>query len=246
MKIKEKILAIIPARYESSRFPGKPLAEICGKPMIQWVYERVSSVEEIQEVYVATDDARIVEAVEAFSGNAIMTGKCACGTDRVYQACKDMDADIVINVQGDEPLIRPKMIQDLIQAFEDEDVQMATLKKRIELEEEENNPNVVKVIVDKFDNAIYFSRFSMPYNREGILLDKYKHIGIYGYRKAFLEKFVSLQQGPLERAECLEQLRALENGYKIRVNTTNYQTIGVDRQDDISRVIQQIKEEGIL
>lgn len=242
----KRVIAIIPARYESSRFPGKPLVQICGKPMIQWVYERVSLVDEIQDVYVATDDIRIFETVQAFSGKALMTGKCACGTDRVYQACKDIDADIVVNVQGDEPLIRPEMIQDLLASFKDEDVQMATLKKQIVSEEEKDNTNVVKVIVDKFDDAIYFSRFPLPFNRENISLDMYKHIGIYGYRKDFLEKFVTLPQGCLERAESLEQLRALENGYKIRVNSTNYQTVGVDQPDDIARVVEQMKEEGIL
>lgn len=245
MNIKEKIIAIIPARYESSRFPGKPLVDICGKPMIQWVYERVSSVQEIEDVYVATDDKRIFDTVKNFSGRAIMTGECACGTDRVYQACKDKNIDIVINVQGDEPLIRPEMIRDLIQSFKDETVEMATLKKKIETVEEKSNPNVVKVAVDKFDNAIYFSRYSIPYIREKISVDMYKHIGIYGYRKSFLEKYVSMPQGILEKAENLEQLRVLENGYKIRVNSTNYQTIGVDRPEDVARVIKQIEKEGI-
>ena len=241
-----EIIAIIPARYLSSRFPGKPLANICGKMMIQWVYERVASVEEIASVYVATDDVRIFEAVENFGGNAIMTGECSCGTERVYQACKDIEADIILNVQGDEPLIRPEMIRNLIAAFTDSNVQMATLKKKIVNNDELNNPNVVKVITDEFDDAIYFSRFAIPYDRERKEeIDIYKHIGIYGYKRSFLEKFVAMPQTNLEKIECLEQLRVIENGYKIRVKETQYQSIGVDQPSDVARVEERMKKEGI-
>ncbi len=241
-----KIIAIIPARYSSSRFPGKPLADICGKPMIQWVYERVSSVNEIAAVYVATDDIRIFESVEGFGGNAIITGECSCGTDRVYQASKDIEADIILNVQGDEPLIKPEMIRTLIETFNDSDVQMATLKKKIIDREELDNPNVVKVITDRFGDAIYFSRFAIPYDRERKSeIDRYKHIGIYGYKKSFLKKYVALPQTNLEKTECLEQLRAIENGYKIRVSETTYQSVGVDEPSDIFRVKEQMKREGI-
>ena len=239
------IVAIIPSRYNSSRFPGKPLADICGKPMIQWVYERLMSVEEIKSVYVATDDMRIFETVEGFGGNVVMTGECICGTDRVYQACKNIDTDIVLNVQGDEPLIKPEMINDLIGAFNDPDVQMATLKKKIMNNDESDNPNVVKVITDQYDDAIYFSRFAIPYDREKKGADKYKHIGIYGYKKSFLEKFIALPQSTLEKTECLEQLRAIENGYKIRVKETIYQSIGVDQPSDVAKVEEQMKREGI-
>lgn len=240
------IIAIIPARYSSSRFPGKPLADICGKPMIQRVYERVTSVEEIKSVYVATDDMRIFETVVGFGGNVIMTGGCSCGTDRVYQACKDIDADIVINVQGDEPLIKPEMISDLIEAFDDSNVQMATLKKKIDNKDEIENPNVVKVITDQYGDAIYFSRYAIPYDREKKFeIDVYKHIGIYGYKKSFLEKFIALPQSTLEKTECLEQLRAIENGYKIRVKETIFQSIGVDRPSDVAKVEEQMKREGI-
>lgn len=241
-----KIIAIIPARYQSSRFPGKPLTSICGKAMIQWVYERVMSVDQIKSVYVATDDIRIFEAVENFGGNVIMTGECSCGTDRVYQACKDIEGDIILNVQGDEPLIKPEMIRDLIEAFNDSDVQMATLRKKIVNNDELDNPNVVKVITDKFDDAIYFSRFAIPFDRDKKNeIDIYKHIGIYGYKKSFLEKFVAMEQTNLEKIECLEQLRAIENGYKIRVKETIYQSIGVDQPSDIARVEEQMKREGI-
>ncbi len=240
-----KMIAIIPARYSSSRFPGKPLAIICGKPMIQWVYERVASVQEVESVYVATDDMRIYDSVMRFGGRAVMTGECSCGTDRVYQACKDIEGDIIINVQGDEPLIRPEMINDLITAFQDPEVQMATLKKKITDIEEAENPNVVKVITDRFGDALYFSRFAIPYDREKTgKTDRYKHIGVYGYKRTFLERFVSLPQTELEKTECLEQLRALENGYKIRVKETSYQSIGVDQPSDIDRVEEQMKREG--
>lgn len=241
-----KIIAVIPARYSSSRFPGKPLANICGKPMIQWVYERVKSVNEIDAVYVATDDIRIFKTVESFNGQAVITGECSCGTERVYQACKDVEADIVLNVQGDEPLIRPEMIGILIEAFNDSDAQMATLKKKITDAEELNNPNVVKVITDMNEDAIYFSRFAIPYDREKEgKINRYRHIGIYGYRKSFLEKYIALPQTDLEKTECLEQLRAIENGYKIRVKETIYQSIGVDQPSDIALVEEQMKREGI-
>ncbi len=235
-----KIIVIIPARYASSRFPGKPLVDICGKPMIQWVYERVSSLNIIDSVYVATDDERIFNAVYQFGGKALMTGECSCGTERVFQASKDIESDIVLNVQGDEPLIDPRMLGDLITAFDDEDVLMATLKKKITNYDEIDNTNVVKVITDNYENAIYFSRFSIPYNRDGLAIEYYKHIGVYGYRKSFLEEFVSLPKGKLEVIENLEQLRAIENGYKIRVKETGYQSIGVDVPEDIERVVAQL------
>jgi 3-deoxy-manno-octulosonate cytidylyltransferase (CMP-KDO synthetase) len=208
--------------------------------MIQWVYERVSSLNIIDSVYVATDDERIFNAVYQFGGKALMTGECSCGTERVFQASKDIESDIVLNVQGDEPLIDPRMLGDLITAFDDEDVLMATLKKKITNYDEIDNTNVVKVITDNYENAIYFSRFSIPYNRDGLAIEYYKHIGVYGYRKSFLEEFVSLPKGKLEVIENLEQLRAIENGYKIRVKETGYQSIGVDVPEDIERVVAQL------
>lgn len=241
-----RIITVIPARYASSRFPGKPLALIKGKPMIQWVYERVSAVEEISEVYVATDDERIFNEVQEFGGKAIMTGECSCGSDRVYQACKNIDCDIILNIQGDEPMIKTEMIKDLISAFDDPDVQMATLKKEITSESDINNPNIAKLITDVNDNAIYFSRSTVPYNRDGLDDVKYfKHIGVYGYTKDFLKTFVELPQSKLERAEQLEQLRAIENGYKIKVVETKYQSIGVDLPEHIKIVEQEIEKEGI-
>lgn len=242
---KNKIIAIIPARYQSSRFPGKPLAVISGKPMIQRVYEQVSGVPEIAEVYVATDDRRIYDAVESFGGRVVMTGECACGSDRVYQACKDIEADIVLNIQGDEPMIKTQMIQDLIGAFNDPEVQMATLKKEIISESDINNPNIAKVITDINNDAIYFSRSTIPYNRDGGETVKYyKHIGVYGYTKRFLKTFVELPQSSLEKSEQLEQLRAIENGCKIRVIETQYQSIGVDLPEHIAIVEAEMEKEA--
>ena len=245
--IYNRIVAIIPARFESSRFPGKPLAIILDKPMIQWVYERVSEVGEISDVFVATDDKRIFDAVVGFGGKAVMTGECACGTDRVYEASRDIDCDIILNIQGDEPAIKKEMIRDLISIFEDDSVDMGTLKKRMQADEDPDNPNIVKVITDKNGDAIYFSRYPIPYIRETLDktngIDHYKHIGVYGYKKSFLEKFVSLPQGELECLEKLEQLRTLENGYKIRVKETHYQSIGVDLPEHIKLVEDEIIKE---
>lgn len=243
----KKIIAMIPARYQSSRFPAKPLALIKGKPMIQWVYERVSAAEGISEVYVATDDERIYDEVIRFGGKCMMTGDCACGTDRVYQASKDIDCDIVLNIQGDEPLIKVEMIQDLISAFEDESVVMATLKKRVETEREVTDPNVVKVITDHNEDAIYFSRYGIPYNRDNRAdVPYFKHIGAYGYTKEFLKTYVNLPEAELENIEKLEQLRVLENGYKIRVKETKHQSIGVDLPEHIALVEEEMKKEGIV
>lgn len=239
-----KIIAVIPARYQSSRFPGKPLADICGKPMIQYVYETVSNIETISDAYVATDDERIYNAVSNFGGKAVMTGKCACGSERVAQACSDIECDVVLNIQGDEPMIRPEMICDLISAFDDSSVNIATLKKRIMSREDIENPNIAKLITDVNNNAIYFSRSTIPYNRDNLETVKYyKHIGVYGYKKDFLMKFAQLPRSPLECAEELEQLRALENGYSIRVVETEYQSIGVDLPEHIALVEREMKNE---
>lgn len=239
-----KIIGIIPARYESSRFPGKPLARILDKPMIQWVYERVSKVQHLSDVYVATDDMRIFDTVVAFGGKAIMTGSCSCGTDRVYAACKNLECDAVVNIQGDEPMIQVKMIEQLIDAFSDFNVSMVTLKKRIDKAEDIENPNIAKVITDCNNDAIVFSRSVVPYNRDNqkqVLY--YKHIGIYAYRKQFLEKFVRLKKSYLEEMEQLEQMRVIENGYKIRVVETEYQSIGVDLPEHIYKVEKELRKE---
>jgi len=239
-------VAIIPARYASSRFPGKPLASICGKPMIQWVYENVSKTKKLDVVYVATDDKRIYDTVKKFGGNVLMTSKNhLCGTDRLAECVQILglsEDDIVLNIQGDEPLIQPEMINSLVDAFIDSTVVMATLKKEIELEEEIFDSNVVKVITDLNDNAIYFSRYAIPYFRESVRGRVYKHIGMYGYRKEFLLEFSKMKRTSLEEAESLEQLRVIENGYKIKVIETKYRTFGVDIPEHILQIEKEIEK----
>lgn len=236
-----KIVAIIPARYQSSRFPGKPLALINGKPMIQWVYERISDIKKISQTYVATDDARIAECVQQFGGEAIMTSaKHDSGSDRIAECIEILklnEDDIILNIQGDEPLIQEIMVQELIATMSGQDVYMGTLKERITNEDDIDNPNIVKVITDANDNAIYFSRYPVPYDRSGSKdLVYYRHVGVYAYRVFFLKKFTQLPKSYLEIAESLEQLRVLENGYKIRVLETQCSSIGVDTVEQIKLV----------
>lgn len=241
---KNKIIAVIPSRYQSSRFPGKPLAMISGQTMIHRVYDRVSDIEMISDVIVATDDSRIYDEVVSFGGKVVMTGECKCGTDRVYQVVRDIDCDVVLNIQGDEPLIKKEMIESLINAFKDESVKMATLRKELIDESDINNPNIAKVVVDNNNDALIFSRSTVPYNRdayEGIKY--YKHIGVYGYTKDFLKTFVGLPQGMLELSESLEQLRALEAGYKIKVIETEYDSIGVDLPEHIAKIEKELENE---
>ena len=235
------VFGIIPARYASSRFPGKPLAEINGKPMIQWVYERVQS-SEVHDLAVATDDERIANCVCGFGGKVVMTSPDhASGTDRCGEAAKSMcptDNDVVINIQGDEPLISPKEIHLLASAFEDRNVQIATLVNPFQDRKILANPNVVKVVKAKNGNVLYFSRLPIPYLRENATLPKnyYRHIGIYAYRYGVLKKIVQLPTSELENSEKLEQLRWLENGYTIRALECDYQGIGVDTPEDLKNV----------
>jgi 3-deoxy-manno-octulosonate cytidylyltransferase (CMP-KDO synthetase) len=238
-----KISIIIPARYASTRFPGKPLALIQGKPMIQRAYETALKVEDVDSVFVATDDQRIVDCVNSFEGKSILTGSFNCGSDRVQWASEQIDSDLIVNVQGDEPLISVSMINSVIGAFRDEEVVMATLKKKITNKDELSNPNVVKVITDRFDNALYFSRYPIPFNRNGNPnVAYYKHIGIYAYKKAFLAEFVKMKQTPLELSESLEQLRTIENGFKIKVIETEEDTLGVDTPEQLNVINDMMKE----
>lgn len=243
-----KKIAIIPARYQSSRFPGKPLALINGKPMIQWVYENVSKAEALDSIYVATDDVRIYDTVRSFDGKTLMTSvNHTCGTDRLAECAQILnleDEDIVLNIQGDEPLVRAKMIDDLLSTVENDISYMGTLKKKIEFEDEINNPNVVKVITDCNDDAIYFSRYPVPYIRNNSFVELYKHVGAYAYKKWFLMRFCSMKKTKLECAESLEQLRVIENGYKIRVKETIWQTIGVDTPEQI-KLVEEVLKSGI-
>lgn len=236
--VKKSVIAIIPSRYGSTRFPGKPLAKINDKPMIQWVYEKVKKVSEIDAVYVATDDERIFEVVNSFNGNVVMTSsENSSGTDRIAEALKKIPHkfDIVLNIQGDEPMIREEMLIPLINSFEDSEVYYSTLKYEISNEKEINDPNIAKVITDNMGYAIYFSRRTVPYNRDDFQKSKYyKHIGVYAYRYDFLFEFSKMNSSYLENMEQLEQLRAIENGYKIKVIESKYQSIGVDLPEHIS------------
>ena len=251
----DSIIAIIPARYGSTRFPGKALADIKGKPMIQWVYERTKRSKLINRVIVATDDDRILTAVQSFGGEAMMTSSHhATGTDRIAEVAKSLDCGIVVNVQGDEPLIQPAMIDEAIAPLaHDASIPMGTLCRKIEDREEAFDPNVVKVVFDKNGFALYFSRAPIPWDRdcwagksswEELSLEGplYKHIGLYVYRRAFLLEYAHLPQTALEAAEKLEQLRALEHGYRIKTVVTEYESFGVDIPADLSKILNRIKE----
>ncbi len=234
-----KILCVIPARYASTRLPGKPLKDIAGKPMICRVYDRALQARTLSGVLVATDDERILQAVEKHGGRAMMTAEDhPTGTDRLAEvAAANPDIDLIINVQGDEPLIEPSLIDELGRAFgNDEGLQMATVATPIKDEAEQKNPNNVKVVMDKNGNALYFSRSLIPYPRNDAGTPVYKHIGIYAYRREFLLEYAKMKPTPLERAESLEQLRALENGYKIRCIVTNSRFVGVDTPEDLAKV----------
>jgi len=232
------ILCVIPARYSSTRLPGKPLAMIAGKPMIQHVYERASRAQRPKKVLVATDHPLVYGAVEGFGGRAIMTSPHhPTGTDRLAEVAEKFpEVDLIINVQGDEPLIPPEIIDDLAQAFDqNQDLQMATLMTEMD-ESEYSTPSAVKVVTDLEGYALYFSRSLLPFPRSDAGIPVYKHIGIYAYRRDFLLKFAKLSPTPLEETESLEQLRALEHGYKIKVLKTDFKSIGVDTMEDLEKV----------
>ncbi|MGL5270992.1 MAG: 3-deoxy-manno-octulosonate cytidylyltransferase [Selenomonadaceae bacterium] len=239
-----RVLCVIPARYDSTRLPGKPLADIAGKPMIQRVYERAATAKMPELVVVATDDARVLAAMESFGGKALMTAKDhPTGTDRLAEVAGVYDNyDVIINVQGDEPLIAPEIIDALAAAFTEEpELKMATVMTEIE-NAEKNNPNNVKVVTDKNGYALYFSRSLIPYPRTAGVVPVYKHIGIYAYRRDFLLAYAKMQPTPLEQSESLEQLRALENGYRIKVIKTDCKFVGVDTPEDLARVNAIYKE----
>lgn len=237
---------IIPARYGSTRFPGKALANLGGKPVIQWVYERAKKAKGISSVIVATDSQDILTSVKAFGGEAVLTSEHhASGTDRIAEVARDIICDIIINVQGDEPFIRPEMIEQTVELLKDERASISTLAKKIDSSPELIDPNVVKVAFDEEGFALYFSRSPVPYHRDrwrGIEaieittgVEVYKHIGIYGYRREVLLDLAEMPQSRLEKIEKLEQLRALEKGLKIKVGITLYETIGIDTPEDLAR-----------
>lgn len=244
-----KFMAIIPARYASTRFPGKPLAVLGGKTVIQRVYEQVSSV--LSEVYVATDDQRIYDCVEGFGGKAVMTREDhKSGTDRIEEAVEKIgtDADVIINVQGDEPFIQPSQVETLMHLFDVSETQIGTLGKLFESMEAVENPNSPKIVTDNRGFALYFSRSVIPYIRGKERNDWFgqypflKHLGIYAYRREVLAEVTRLPQSSLEKAESLEQLRWLQNGYRIRVGLTDVETIGIDTPEDLQRAEQFLLE----
>ena len=238
--VRRKILGVIPARYTSSRFPGKPLAKIGSKSMLELVFERASQARYLTSVIIATDDERIASAARGFGAHVRMTrADHPTGTDRVAEVASAATADVIVNIQGDEPLIDPAAIDGaVLRMLHDDDIAMSTLKKRIEDPREIADPNVVKVVTNQAGDAIYFSRSTIPFIRGegGRTVSHYKHIGLYVYRRDFLLSYSSLPVGPLEQAERLEQLRALENGYSIRVVETEYESLGVDTPEDLERV----------
>ena len=245
-------VGVIPARFSSTRFEGKVIADLLGKPLIQHVYERAKEACLLDDLIVAADDDRVVKVVEGFGGKVAYTSpKQPTGTDRIAEIVNPLDVRVIVNIQGDEPLIQPKMINDLAGILlEDKSIVMATLVKKISDPEEIGNPNVVKVVVDKDGFALYFSRSRIPYIREhntSLVTQNpvyYKHIGLYAYTKDFLFTFTNLPPSPLENLEALEQLRVLENGYRIKTVETEFDTVGVDTPEDLEKAREVLAREN--
>lgn len=239
-----KTIGVIPARYKSSRFPGKPLADICGKPMIWWVFQQSSKAESLDTVYVATDDERIEAVCKQYGMPCIMTKDThPTGSDRVAEVAQKVEGDLFINIQGDEPLMNPKMIDQLAAIFQDETVYFASLKKKITDPEQIRSPHVVKVVTDDHWDAMYMSRSPIPSGvKDTDHVDVYKHIGIYAYKRDFLLKFGAMPQSTIEIAECIEPLRALQSGYKMRFAETEYENISVDLPEHLQQVIEIIEK----
>jgi 3-deoxy-manno-octulosonate cytidylyltransferase (CMP-KDO synthetase) len=234
-----RVLGIIPARYASTRLPGKPLVDILGKPMIQHVYEHASRAKALDDLIVATDDERILTAVQAFGGKARLTSReHNTGTDRAAEVASGLEVGVVVNIQGDEPFVEPGMIDEIVQPLlDDPKLPMCTSMHEVSDPRDFANPNVVKVVADLSGNALYFSRSLIPYPRRSEGHRVFEHIGLYAYRKEFLMKYTRLPQTPLEKLESLEQLRALEHGYRIRVVETrqNYIPLSVDTPEDLEK-----------
>jgi 3-deoxy-manno-octulosonate cytidylyltransferase (CMP-KDO synthetase) len=234
-----RVVGVIPARYESSRLPGKPLADILGWPMIRHVYENSARSKLLDDLIVATDDARVLEAVEAFGGKAALTSReHSTGTDRVAEVVRSLDVDVVVNIQGDEPFVVAGMLDEVVAPLlEDPDLPMCTSMHEVTNPEDFDNPDVVKVVLDLRGDALYFSRSLIPHRRAATPRRVFEHIGIYAFRKEFLLTFAGLVPTPLETLESLEQLRALEHGYRIRVVETAqpYVALSVDTPEDLER-----------
>ncbi len=249
-----KTIVVIPARLSSSRLPNKVLLDLKGKTVVQRVYEQCLKAKNIDEVYIATDSEEVQVSCEKFTKNIIMTSNThESGTDRIAEAVKCIDCDVIINVQGDEPFMEPELIEQLADAFKDDTTKMASAMHKIKKVEDLKNHNVVKVTVNKNSEALYFSRSIIPHHRDEWetllnhheiipdLLKFYRHLGIYGYTKDFLLTYSSMEQSYLERLEKLEQLRVLENGYKIKIVETGYDSIGIDTQKDYEKALELLK-----
>ena len=246
---KKNVIGVIPARYGSTRFPGKVIFPILGKPLIQWVYENARKSPLLDDVLVATDDERVMEVVKTFGGTAVMTSEGhISGTDRIWEAVKAKDVDIVVNIQGDEPLIQPESIDNLVKPLlEHDDILITTLAFEAEDSDQFNDPNIVKVVLDEEGYALLFSRAPVPFDRDRLNPIKWhKHQGIYAYRKHFLEWFAAAPAGILERIEKLEQLRVLEKGFEIKVILAEQDSFGVDVPGDVDEVEKRLKKTGIL
>lgn len=242
-----KVIGIIPARYRSTRFPGKPLTDILGRPMIWWVYQQCRQVKRLDDIYVATDDDRIEKTCNELGLKVLMTSEVhKTGSDRVGEAAHKVEGDIFINIQGDEPLIEPKEIQELIDIFNDPSVYFGSLRIEITDPKEIEALSTVKIVVDSEDYALYMSRNVIPSNsKDGPTARVFRHVGIYGYRREFLFKFITLEQSELELGEGIEPLRAMENGYRFKVKETAYQSIGVDYPEHVKQVENELIKRGI-
>ncbi|MCK5534713.1 3-deoxy-manno-octulosonate cytidylyltransferase [bacterium] len=244
-----KVAGIIPVRYNSTRLPGKPLAGILGKPMVLWVYEQAKKAKKLEDVFVTTDDNRIKEVVEK-AGIRVITSSPCCnsGTERLSEIVKTLEYDVFVNIQGDEPLISPEVIDLVVQPFtENSDVSISTAVTSISDKNEIKDPNIVKVVIDKFDFALYFSRATIPFVRDEDKMaprpQYYKHLGIYAYKKDFLINFDLMSPSNLEQIEQLEQLRFLDNGYKIKVMISDYNSISVDTPQDLEKVREIVRQQ---
>ncbi|MBQ2644984.1 3-deoxy-manno-octulosonate cytidylyltransferase [bacterium] len=241
-----KTAIIIPARYNSKRLNGKPLIKVCNKPIIQWVWERASLVKGADAVIIATDNQEIYDTAKAFGANVEMTSENhKCGSDRIAEVAeRHPEFDIIINLQGDEPTIDPLCVEEVITGLkEDKNADITTLATFVRAEDDKDDPNMVKVVFDKDYYALYFSRSKIPYERNYEVADFYKHIGIYGYRRESLFKMIKLEQSKIEKAESLEQLRALYNGMKIKVVPVLYNSIGIDTIDDLNLFKKMVEKE---
>jgi 3-deoxy-manno-octulosonate cytidylyltransferase (CMP-KDO synthetase) len=243
-----RVIGVIPARYASTRLPGKPLVDIMGKPMIQHVYENAARSKTLEQLIVATDDERIMAAVAAFGGRAVLTSRDHnTGTDRVAEVVRGLDVEVVVNIQGDEPFVHPGMIYEVVQPLlDDPALPMCTSMHAITDAADHSNPNVVKVVIDLAGNALYFSRSLVPYPRKREGHRAFEHVGMYAYRKGFLLKYAGLPQTPLEKLESLEQLRVLEHGYRLRVVETrqDYIPLSVDTPEDLERARALARKRG--